>query len=105
MKKGVSNAMSVDVEDWHNATILQCSGHVIPPTQAVKENTEKMLSLFEECEVKATWFFLGEVAEIFPELVKQVVDAGHEPGVHGYNHHQIKDLGPRAYRDSVLCPR
>ncbi len=102
MKKGVYNAMSVDVEDWHNATILQCSGHVIPPTQAVKKNTEKMLSLFEEYGVKATWFFLGEVAKIFPGLVKQVVDAGHEPGVHGYHHHQIKDLGPRAYRESVF---
>jgi len=102
MTRFITNAMTVDVEDWHNATILQCSGLVIPPTQAVKQNTETMLALFEECGVKATWFFLGEVAEHFPELVKQIVDKGHEPGVHGYHHHQIQSLSPQEYRKSIF---
>jgi polysaccharide deacetylase family protein (PEP-CTERM system associated) len=102
MRENELNAMTLDVEDWHNATVLQCSGLITAPTEAVRINSERMLGLLEECGVRATWFFLGEVAEAFPGLVRRIVEAGHEPGVHGYHHHQIRDLDPRAYRESVF---
>jgi len=99
---GRLHAMSVDVEDWHNATVLQVSGRVIPPTESVRVNTERMLRLFEEYGIKATWFFLGEVAELFPQLVRMVAEAGHEVGVHGYHHHQIHKLTPEEFRNSIF---
>ena len=98
----IVDAMSVDVEDWHNAIILQVSGYVMPPTESVKRNTGRLLALFEEHNIKATWFFLGEIAEAFPQLVRMVVEAGHEPGVHGYHHHQVQQLSREEYRDSIL---
>jgi len=98
----VPNAMTVDVEDWHNATILQVSGYVTPPTDAVRKNTERLCALFEDYGVRATWFFLGEVAQAFPQLVQMVVKAGHEVGVHGYHHHQIQALSLKDYRASVI---
>lgn len=102
MSGHIPNALSVDVEDWHNTTVLQCSGYVVPPADAVKRNTERMLSLFEEHGVKATWFFLGEIAKAFPQLVHMVVKAGHEVGVHGYHHHQIQSIKPEEYRTSIF---
>ena len=105
MSDGVVDALSVDVEDWHNATVLQCSGHIVPPTDAVRRNTEQMLALLEEHGIKATWFFLGEVAETFPQLVQMVVKAGHEVGVHGYHHHQIHHITSEEYRESIFCAK
>ena len=98
----VLNAMTVDVEDWFNATILQCSGMVVDPTPVVERNTEELLALFEEHGVKATWFFLGEVAKAYPRLVGEIVGAGHEPAVHGYHHHQVDGMSPDAFKDSVV---
>ena len=98
---GRAQVMSVDVEDWHNATILQVAGLVLPPGDAVRRNTETLLAIFEELGIHATWFFLGEVAERFPELVRAVVAAGHEPGIHGYHHHQVAALSRREYEAAL----
>jgi polysaccharide deacetylase family protein (PEP-CTERM system associated) len=96
-----TNVMTVDVEDWFNNTVLQCSGVVIPPTPCVEKNTMALLELFAGHGVTATWFFLGEVAESFPRLPKEVAAQGHEVGVHGYHHHQVPALSPEKYRESI----
>jgi len=93
--------MSVDVEDWLNATILQETGKVYPPGDAVLRNSETLLSLFKEYGSHATWFFLGEVAEAFPGLARQVAAAGHEIGVHGFHHHQVGALTPEEFKKSI----
>lgn len=45
-----------------------------------------MLQVLAQNNVKATFFVTGRFAEKFPELVQQIVDAGHEIGNHGYKH-------------------
>jgi polysaccharide deacetylase family protein (PEP-CTERM system associated) len=93
--------MTVDVEDWVNATVLQLTGKVTPPTDAVLRQSETLLEILAEHEARATWFFLGEVAAHFPRLVKRVADAGHELGIHGFHHHQVPALSPDEYRESI----
>ena len=46
----------------------------------------EMLDVLEQENVKATFFVTGRFAEKFPELVQQIVAAGHEIGNHGYKH-------------------
>jgi len=46
----------------------------------------RLLKLFEKFGIKTTWFVPGHSAETFPKQMKQVVDAGHEIGLHGYSH-------------------
>ena len=99
---GLVHALSVDVEDWNNAAVLWVAGRIVPPTDDVVRNTERMLGLFEEHGVKATWFVLGEVAETFPGLVRRLAEGGHELGVHGYHHHRLHELGPTRFRESIL---
>ncbi|MBD3331769.1 polysaccharide deacetylase family protein, partial [candidate division GN15 bacterium] len=42
----VTHAISVDVEDWNNAAVLWVAGRIVPPTEAVVRNTERLLDLF-----------------------------------------------------------
>ena len=57
----------------------------------------------------ATFFLLGERARRAPDLVRSLVDRGHEIGLHGYRHHSHLLMTPRAvHRDlaagvSTLC--
>ncbi len=97
--------MSVDVEDWWNATILQCTGKIIEPFPVVRENVLALLEAFAEAGASATWFFLGEIAVQFPELVRQVVAAGHELGVHGWLHRSIRNQSPQKFRDDLRCAK
>jgi peptidoglycan/xylan/chitin deacetylase (PgdA/CDA1 family) len=46
----------------------------------------RLLKLFEQMQIKTTWFIPGHSIETFPEQMQAVVAAGHEIGVHGYSH-------------------
>ena len=86
------NALTVDVEDYYNIFSRDWLGIDLPPTQAVVANTRRIIELLAERDTRATFFFLGEVAREYPSLVKGVVAAGHELGVHGMNHSQVFKL-------------
>ncbi len=46
----------------------------------------RLLDLFDRYNLRTTWFWPGHSIETFPDQFRQVVDAGHEIGVHGYSH-------------------
>lgn len=45
-----------------------------------------LLQLLDDHGAKATFFVLGPIAERFPEVVRELADAGHEIGCHGHAH-------------------
>lgn len=98
------NIFSVDVEDWFH--ILELSEM---PNMAqwdsfpshVAGNFRKMLDLFSRYQVKVTCFFLGWVAEQFPELVREAAARGHEIASHGYSHMLCSEMTPQAFFDDI----
>jgi len=54
--------------------------------KGIEQGTDKLLSLFFEFNVSATFFFTGMVAQKYPRVIERVVKAGHEIGCHGYSH-------------------
>jgi peptidoglycan/xylan/chitin deacetylase (PgdA/CDA1 family) len=48
--------------------------------------TPRVLDLLAEHGVRATFYVLGEHVEKHPALLRRVVAAGHEIGLHGYDH-------------------
>jgi|WetSurMetagenome_2_1015567.scaffolds.fasta_scaffold232622_1 polysaccharide deacetylase family protein (PEP-CTERM system associated) len=95
------NALTVDVEDYHNLLGRNWLNREGPPTDAVVRNTHRVLELFAEHRFRGTFFVLGEVAATFPSLVRDIASQGHELGVHGYYHHQVFKLAPEAFRREV----
>ena len=100
----VVNAMTIDVEDYFHVSVFD---GLVPRDQwdqlesRVEDNTERLLRLFEEAGVTATFFVLGCVAQRFPALVSRVAGMGHEVASHGYAHRLIYDQSPAAFRDDV----
>lgn len=96
------NALTVDVEDYWSIfrrDWLKESG--ARPCEAVIRNTSWLLALLSERNVNATFFFLGEVAEKYPELVQDVVREGHEVGVHGFYHNPVFKLSRTQFRQEI----
>jgi len=59
-------------------------------------HTPRMLDIFREHAVKATFFVVGGAAEQYPELVLRMKNEGHEVGSHSYSHpyfHRLSWLG------------
>ncbi|NMO53725.1 polysaccharide deacetylase family protein [Actinoplanes sp. TBRC 11911] len=50
------------------------------------EATPEVLRLLDIAGVRATFFLLGRMAEEHPGVARAIVDAGHEIGLHGYEH-------------------
>lgn len=95
------NALSVDVEDWFQVgaferVIARGDWESIP--RRVEANTGRVLDLFEECGVKATFFTLGWVAARHPALVRRIADAGHEIASHGWDHRRVFTLDEAGFR-------
>jgi polysaccharide deacetylase family protein (PEP-CTERM system associated) len=100
----IVNAMSVDVEDYFQVsafenTIKSKDWDRLPCR--VEGNTNRILDLFAEYDVKATFFMLGWVAERYPGLVRRIVDAGHELASHGYTHTRVTRQTPEVFSDDV----
>jgi len=56
--------------------------------------TPQILGILRDHQVKACFFVVGSKARANPELVRQIVEAGHEIGNHGFWHKPVWLLGP-----------
>lgn len=99
------NALTVDVEDYFQVSAFAKS--VDYPDwddhpRRVQQNTRKLLDMFDEAGVKATFFVLGWVAERDPGLVSEIAERGHEVASHGYSHQLIYEQTPQVFREETL---
>jgi polysaccharide deacetylase family protein (PEP-CTERM system associated) len=100
----VLNAMTVDVEDYFQVSAFEgavCRSRWHEFESRVCHNTERLLTIFAEAQVQATFFVLGWVAEQFPDLVRQIRLGGHELASHGYAHRLVYELTPHAFREDL----
>jgi polysaccharide deacetylase family protein (PEP-CTERM system associated) len=100
MKPNIKVALSFDVEDWYMGMELK-SHEMEGKERRLTFGLTKILSLLEEKNVKATFFILGMVCEMYPDEVKMIADAGHEIGSHGYSHTMVYKLKPASFRDEI----
>lgn len=100
----MKNAMSIDVEDYFQvsafaSTIRREDWDSLPCR--VERNIDVILQLLEEADASATFFTLGWIAERYPQVVRRIVDNGHELASHGYGHERVSDLTPEQFRSDI----
>ena len=52
----------------------------------LKQGMPRLLDLYDKYGVKATFFYTGHIAKLYPDVVKMAYDRGHEVGSHGLTH-------------------
>ena len=52
----------------------------------LREGMPRLLELYAKYNVKATFFFTGHIAKLYPDVVKMILPYGHEVGSHGLVH-------------------
>jgi len=98
------NALTVDVEDYFQVSAFE--DHIsrddwgrIPCR--VERNMERILALFAQRGVKATFFTLGWIAERYPQIVSRIVAEGHELASHGWSHVRATEQNRKAFTADV----
>lgn len=99
-----THIMSVDVEDYFMVEAF--AGSVARESwerwpSRVVANTKRALDLFDRHNVKGTFFFVGWVAQKFPELVRDVQERGHELACHSFWHRTVHSLTPNEFREDT----
>lgn len=104
----IVNGLSVDVEDWFQVGAFE---NVIGRDDwdslslRVEDNVLRILDLFDEAEVKATFFTLGWVAKRNGALMRRIVEAGHELASHGYDHTRVFTFDRREFAADIRKAR
>lgn len=65
------------------------------------EYTEELINCLVENNAKATFFMLGQNVEVYPEIAKELSDAGMELGNHSYSHPDLVTIGAEAAAQQV----
>lgn len=103
-KNPITNALTVDVEDYFQVSALapfiaRDRWDSIPCR--VEANVDRLLRRFADNHAKATFFTLGWIAERYPQVVRRIVDDGHELASHGYGHQRASELSREAFSHDV----
>jgi len=91
------HAISFDVEEFFQVANLRGQferGDWESAPSRIDVGMDAILGALDRHGARATFFFLGWVAEQRPDLVRRCLDAGHEIASHGYEHLFLWDLGP-----------
>jgi len=73
-------------------------------------HTANILDTLRRHKVRATFFWIGQCAQRYPDVVRRAVDEGHYIGNHSYSHPWLTQLDREAIRreimlaDEVLAP-
>jgi len=84
----------------------------------VQGNTEQILAILKEYNIRATFFCIGSRLALYPELARKIVDEGHLIGNHSYYHgnlfslqsttgieNEIRKTGEEIVRHTGIRPR
>lgn len=96
----IINALTIDVEDYFQVSAFApyiARSEWNTRECRVERNIDCILEMLACRDTKATFFTLGWIAERYPQLVRKIVQEGHELASHGYGHERASDQTEEAF--------
>lgn len=96
--------LTVNVEDYFQVGVFQKFIHTdnwYRFESRLRQNIENVLQLLDQHNTKATFFVMGWTAQKNPELVRMLVDAGHEVASRGFLHQPLLTLPKKQIREDL----
>jgi polysaccharide deacetylase family protein (PEP-CTERM system associated) len=99
-----TNILTVDLEDWF--VVENLKQKVEDDTwdkfqSRIEATTHLLLELFDNYNVRATFFVLGWIAQKHPNLINEIAGNGHEIGCHSFSHTRVDQLGEEAFKSDT----
>lgn len=97
------NILTFDVEEWFHLldndstrSEEQWKNYEV----RIHDNMERIFSILDDTNTKATFFIIGWVAKTYPDLVKKIADK-YEIGSHTMSHQLVWQQTPEEFRQDV----
>lgn len=89
------NILTFDIEEWYTEKAYHGDRQSYYPQYG--QYLDSILDLLDERQLKGTFFCVGEMGTLFPEVVRKIHDRGHEIGCHSNVHTWLNKMN----RDEV----
>lgn len=100
----IKNAMTVDVEEYFQVSAFE--PHIRKEDwgnmqSGVESNIDRILSIFNDRSITATFFILGWIAERHGSMIERIASEGHEIASHGFSHVRIHQQNSEEFKEDV----
>ncbi|HEX6925892.1 MAG TPA: XrtA system polysaccharide deacetylase [Longimicrobiaceae bacterium] len=95
---------TVDVEEYFQVSALEpyvARNQWSSLPGRVDRSTRRILELLAQHEATGTFFVLGWIAKRYPDLVREIAEAGHEIASHGWGHDRVVTVTPFEFRSCI----
>ena len=93
------NILGIDFEDWYHPELMKPYIFGKDKNPTVINGIDKILELLRKNETLATFFLVGELLLVKPELQDKILDEGHEIAFHTMHHTRLDSEG---YKEKFL---
>lgn len=94
------NLLTFDIEEWY--LNHQRSGPIEKYAE-YDRYLDAILDKLDERKLKATFFCVGEMGRLFPEVIRKIQQREHEIGCHSYIHTWINKMTDLECREDTHC--
>jgi peptidoglycan-N-acetylglucosamine deacetylase len=98
------NILTFDIEEWFHIldngstkTINEWKQYEV----RIHQNMDRIFSILEKTNTRATFFCVGWIAETYPEVVKEIASWGYEVGSHTRMHQLVYEQTPQQFKNDV----
>lgn len=94
------NILTVDLEEWYHPEYVK--NKTLPyKEERILHSLKITLDLLNRRNLKATFFVVGELAEKYPEIIKDIRENDHEIAFHGHHHEPLWNLNADILRAEI----
>ncbi len=87
------NILGIDFEEWYHPELIKPNINNKKRDPSVINGIDKILDLLRKHETSATFFVVGELLEIKPDIFDKIIENGHEIGFHTMYHDRLDSPG------------
>jgi len=87
------NILGIDFEEWYHLELVKPHIKNKKHSPSVINGIDKILDLLRKHETLATFFVVGELLEIQPEIFDKIIENDHEIGFHTMHHDRLDSPG------------
>ncbi|MFR9166180.1 MAG: polysaccharide deacetylase family protein [Dysgonomonas sp.] len=95
------NILTFDIEEWYHFDIYSTEETWLKYPPRIDIYLSKVLDKLDEKQTKATFFCLGWIARTYPDILKQIMQRGHEIACHSDKHLFVREMTPESFNEDL----
>ncbi len=97
------NILTFDIEEWFHLLDFEATRTEVEWGKyevRIYDNVERLLSILEDTDTKATFFIIGWVAKTYPDIIRRIAEK-YQIGCHTMNHQLVWQQTPEEFHEDV----